>query len=250
MNTVLRWIIAVVGWLVLLIVYGVWKDIEKHTGGGFIAEFLRGLIVFGGAYYLYKWAKDENRQTKQEKSENGSVPVVGSVAPAHVPAANESAVPVATNFTKAASPENLSAGPLQTAVDEDRVYAEIAKELETGVTDKGLWTRLFAECGGDEKQTKVLYIKQRAERLRLEQAQAVRERTAETMRLEELRLQCLEQEKKLLADVVTPLPATTNIASVPQLQSESQQNDEFAGWIVMAIVVSLALLTAVLMQMK
>lgn len=40
---------------------------------------------------------------------NRSVPVVGSVAPADFPAANESAVPVATNFTNAASPENLSA---------------------------------------------------------------------------------------------------------------------------------------------
>jgi hypothetical protein len=28
-----------------------------------------------------------------------------------------------------------------------------------------LWTRLFAECDGDEKQTKILYIKHRAERL-------------------------------------------------------------------------------------
>lgn len=53
----------------------------------------------------------------------------------------------------------------QATIDEDRVYRQIAEELETGATDKGLWTRLFAECGGDEKQTKVLYIKQRAERL-------------------------------------------------------------------------------------
>ncbi len=81
--------------------------------------------------------------------------------------------------------------PLQTAVDEDHVYAEIAKELETGVVDKGLWTRLFADCDGDEKKTKVLYIKQRAERLiaaeslRLEQA--ARERAAEAERLEKLR---------------------------------------------------------------
>ncbi|MCX5883133.1 MAG: hypothetical protein NTU74_15430 [Deltaproteobacteria bacterium] len=57
------------------------------------------------------------------------------------------------------------AGRLDVAVDEERIYAAIATELETGATDKGLWTRLFAECSGDEKQMKVLYIKQRAERL-------------------------------------------------------------------------------------
>lgn len=57
------------------------------------------------------------------------------------------------------------ASRLELSEDEDRIYASIAMELETGATDKGLWTRLFAECSGDEQQTKVLYIKQRAERL-------------------------------------------------------------------------------------
>lgn len=52
------------------------------------------------------------------------------------------------------------------AVDEDAIYAAIAKELETGNTDKGLWTRLFAECDGDENRTKVAYIKRRATTLR------------------------------------------------------------------------------------
>ncbi len=47
----------------------------------------------------------------------------------------------------------------------DRIYAKIARELETGGMTKGLWTRLYAECDGDEKRTKVLYIKQRAEKL-------------------------------------------------------------------------------------
>lgn len=55
--------------------------------------------------------------------------------------------------------------PLPNVVDEDRIYSIIASELEGCVADKGLWTRLFAECGGDEKQTKVLYIRQRADRL-------------------------------------------------------------------------------------
>jgi hypothetical protein len=84
------------------------------------------------------------------------------------------------------TPVNHSSIPLQTVIDEERVYAEIAQELETGIADKGLWTRLFAESGGDDKQTKVLYIKQRseclitAERLRLEQAQDSRKPTEES----------------------------------------------------------------------
>lgn len=72
-----------------------------------------------------------------------------------------------------------------TSVDENLIYTEIANELETGTTDKVLWTRLFAECNGDENQTKVLYIKQRADKLI----------SAERMRLAEMaQLQAAEAE--------------------------------------------------------
>lgn len=47
-------------------------------------------------------------------------------------------------------------------IDEDAIYASIAAELETGVTDKALWTRLFAQFDGDENKTKAAYIKHRA----------------------------------------------------------------------------------------
>ncbi len=49
--------------------------------------------------------------------------------------------------------------------EEDRIYDAIAQEIETGNIEKGPWTRLFAECGGNENQTKALYIKRRAEKL-------------------------------------------------------------------------------------
>lgn len=93
---------------------------------------------------------------------------------------------------------NMTTLPVSpTAVDEDRIYALIAEELDAGRAEKGLWTRLFAECGGDEKETRVLYIKQRAQRLisgeqaRLEQLaheQAVAAEKAEMLRLEGLSL--------------------------------------------------------------
>lgn len=51
------------------------------------------------------------------------------------------------------------------AMDEDAIYTIVAEELESGKTDKGLWTRLYAEAGGDEKQVKVLYITRRVEKL-------------------------------------------------------------------------------------
>jgi hypothetical protein len=58
-------------------------------------------------------------------------------------------------------------------LDQDAVYAIVASEMDSGKIDKGLWTRLFAECGGDERQVKVRYIKERAERLIGEQVRLV-----------------------------------------------------------------------------
>lgn len=110
----------------------------------------------------------------------------------------------------------------QTAVDEDHIYAAIAKELETGATEKGLWTRLFAECDGDEKQTKVLYIKQRAERLisaeRARLERVAQERAAEAARLELIRL----MTKKELSDKIQALSATH--AALSMLDNVAQNN--------------------------
>lgn len=49
---------------------------------------------------------------------------------------------------------------------EDRLYERIAQELEANAVDKGIWTKAFAQAGGDDKQTRVLYIKVRFAQLR------------------------------------------------------------------------------------
>jgi len=48
---------------------------------------------------------------------------------------------------------------------EDRLYEQIAQELEANAVDKGIWTNAYAQAGGDDKQTRVLYIKLRFTRL-------------------------------------------------------------------------------------
>ena len=94
-------------------------------------------------------------------AETASLPpeVSKQVAAAPVSRAEPSVSP------KNVPPDSQRTIPLATIIDDERFYAEIAGELETGGIDKGLWTRLYAECDGDEKRTKVLYIRQRAERL-------------------------------------------------------------------------------------
>lgn len=53
---------------------------------------------------------------------------------------------------------------LNDAID-DEIYGQISREIESKQTDKALWTKAFAVSGGDDKQTHVIYIKLRYERL-------------------------------------------------------------------------------------
>lgn len=48
---------------------------------------------------------------------------------------------------------------------EDRFYTKIAEELDRHIVDQGLWTKVYAQAGGDDRQTRVLYIKERFARL-------------------------------------------------------------------------------------
>lgn len=65
------------------------------------------------------------------------------------------------------APVSIPAEPITTAIEthEDRLYAQIAQELDTNTVDKGLWTKAYAQAGGDDQQTRVLYIKARLARL-------------------------------------------------------------------------------------
>lgn len=65
------------------------------------------------------------------------------------------------------APVSISAEPSQNTAEahEDRIYAQIAQELDTNAVDKGLWTKAYAQASGDDQQTRVLYIKARFSRL-------------------------------------------------------------------------------------
>ena len=44
-----------------------------------------------------------------------------------------------------------------TAEEEEKIYADVAKELKDNRRE-GLWTKGFAECDGDEQKAKIAYI--------------------------------------------------------------------------------------------
>lgn len=45
---------------------------------------------------------------------------------------------------------------------DEKIYAQVAHELERGEKDLGLWTKAEVQTNGDDKQTRLLYIKFRA----------------------------------------------------------------------------------------
>jgi len=129
------------------------------------------------------------------------------IAPAQHSIKHPPAVAMETIFPSSGSyiPESEDAISPKTTIDEDHIYTEIAKELETGMVDKGLWTRLFSECGGDERATKVAYIRRRSERLisdeksRIEMA--LRQRASEVERKLRFETSLREHAEYLKSDV-------------------------------------------------
>jgi hypothetical protein len=64
-----------------------------------------------------------------------------------------------------ASATQVQANNLGEFEDIDKIYEQIALEIESGQIEKGLWTRLYAEFDGDERKVKAAYIRARAKKL-------------------------------------------------------------------------------------
>ena len=81
------------------------------------------------------------------------------------------------NVSKGISPTQATANPItlvsiwveasQNMIEahDERLYEQIAQELDTNTVDKGFWTKAYAQAGGDDQQTRVLYIKARFAKL-------------------------------------------------------------------------------------
>jgi hypothetical protein len=104
-----------------------------------------GIVVFGGIAYLIGWCTGSD----------SSPEALGISPPTYSSAAPDMSAIESTY-------DSVTRDMRTDTVDEEAIYVSIAAEIENGNVEKGLWTRLFAECGGDENWTKVLYIRQRA----------------------------------------------------------------------------------------
>jgi len=119
-------------------------------------------IAFFSAWLFYSILNVEVKNREQASTVRPPI----SATPAFSNAHTRDETPTAQHVPQAPTVDRHTAPPtLSSPESTNEIYSLIAEELEAGRPDKGLWTRLFAECGGDEKNTKVLYIKQRAEHL-------------------------------------------------------------------------------------
>ena len=59
--------------------------------------------------------------------------------------------------------EQRSTNKIEDQQDDESLYEVVANEIEAGDIQKGLWTKAFAQCNGNEAQTKALYIRMRVE---------------------------------------------------------------------------------------
>lgn len=53
---------------------------------------------------------------------------------------------------------------------EEKLYALVLQEIESGIRRDGLWAKALSDCNFDEQMTKALYIKLRVQSIKDEQA--------------------------------------------------------------------------------
>ena len=187
--------------VVSIVVAGLWFAVANH---------LTRRLVDRSSRYAPKPSVPDSTKTAQVSSVQRAVqnaPAIVQSAPAVANADTVRTSPTEAKHTMNNQPP-VNAMPAiaiessQQSMEEieDRLYEQIALEIETNTVDKGIWTRVFAQSGGDDKLTRVAYIKARFEKLiaaenarleamlheREEVARLEREK-AETIRLEQLK---------------------------------------------------------------
>ena len=120
--------------------------------------------VAGTSHLLSSPKPAITRESEQERQFNNASTERRGQVPPSIASKDMSSLQPTVNPT---APISISAKPNQKTAEahEDRLYAQIAQELDTNTVDKGLWTKAYAQAGGDDTQTRVLYIKVRFARL-------------------------------------------------------------------------------------
>lgn len=177
-----------------IIIAGLWFVVANH---------LTQRLVDRSSRYAPKPSVPDTTKAAQVSSDQRAVQNAPAVANADtVQTPTTDAEPIMNNPPPVNAMPAIAIESSQQSMEEieGRLYEQIAQEIETNAVDKGIWTKAFAQSGGDDKLTRVAYIKARFEKLmaaenaRLEALQQGREEVArrecekaEATRLEQLK---------------------------------------------------------------
>ena len=143
-------------------------QVASHGIGFAIGMFFSALIGLGPLSYALGWGYGRFLKFRGDDPTENEASEISDREAAFLEEARIAALDAGN--ASPSTPPQPSAKPLtpsqSISIDEDAIYTSIAVELETGATDKALWTRLFAQCDGDENKTKAAYIKHRADKLK------------------------------------------------------------------------------------
>lgn len=150
------------GWSAALFVMTAYREGMKSTQSGIIV-FILSFLILGPLAFLLGWIYGKFFKFKTDNNINLlQTPRTLKVQPVIL----DNITPENQNIaeTKTANIQPMTS-PINMDINEDLFYEIVSNELDSGNTQKGLWTKLFAQCNGDETQTKVRYIEQRVRQL-------------------------------------------------------------------------------------
>ena len=130
MNSTVKWIIAVAGWIVLLIIFGIWKSLDKEIGTSAVMGGLRGAILGGGIFFLYQWARNDVEKNKKSSSN------------------------INNERLKQEKSNNLS-----------YLYEIVAEEIKNKDFKSAVLAQAIAEGNGDKEKSQAIYIRLRVSEL-------------------------------------------------------------------------------------
>ncbi|MCO7473031.1 hypothetical protein [Stenotrophomonas maltophilia] len=95
--------------------------------------------------------------------------------------------------------KKLFSGPASATarISEEKLYASVMKELESGVRRDGLWLKAIEMSNADQAKAKILYIKYRVQSMKDELDIEVRERDDTSRREQAARTQQLREAERL-----------------------------------------------------
>ncbi len=219
---IVSWLGGVIIWVLVFMS----NDIPTAMITGMAKSFLVALVGAGmGVYYGRRQAKRQD-PNHTYRSTAGATSVKPTYSTTSRDSSIVSKIPQAKfpEVTQVMSSTQPTANPIpsvasessQQSIDEieDRLYAQIAHEVETNTVDKGIWTKAFAQTGGDEKQTHVIYIKTRFERL---------------MAVEISRLDTIRQEQEEAARLAAP-PDPEEAARLAEEERNRAERRRLVQW--------------------